>query len=160
MSVNVSARQLQHPDFTSHVEEALERSGFPADCLTLELTESVLLASGEHIGQRLAALKAHGIMLALDDFGTGYASLSYLQHFPVDIVKIDRSFTDRIDTATADMVLLKGIIDLGNALGLNLVAEGIQTEAQHQIVRDLGCQSAQGFYFGLPAPEPLRKLAG
>jgi diguanylate cyclase (GGDEF)-like protein/PAS domain S-box-containing protein len=158
MSVNVSARQLQHPDFTTHVEDALEASGFPPDCLTLELTESVLLASGEHIGQRLAALKAHGIMLALDDFGTGYASLSYLQHFPVDIVKIDRSFTDRIDTATADVVLLKGIIDLGNALGLNLVAEGIQTEAQHQIVRDLGCQGAQGFYFGRPASEPLRAL--
>jgi len=158
MSVNVSARQLQHPDFTSHVEHALDASGFPPNCLTLELTESVLLASGEHIGQRLAALKAHGIMLALDDFGTGYASLSYLQHFPVDIVKIDRSFTDRIDTASADVVLLKGIIDLGNALGLNLVAEGIQTEAQHQIVRDLGCQGAQGFYFGRPASEPLRAL--
>jgi EAL domain-containing protein (putative c-di-GMP-specific phosphodiesterase class I) len=149
---------LQHPDFTTHVENALDASGFPPDCLTLELTESVLLASGEHIGQRLAALKAHGIMLALDDFGTGYASLSYLQHFPVDIVKIDRSFTDRIDTASADIVLLKGIIDLGNALGLNLVAEGIQTEAQHQIVRDLGCQGAQGFYFGRPASEPLRAL--
>jgi diguanylate cyclase (GGDEF)-like protein/PAS domain S-box-containing protein len=158
MSVNVSARQLQHPDFTTHVEDALDASGFPPDCLTLELTESVLLASGEHIGQRLAALKAHGIMLALDDFGTGYASLSYLQHFPVDIVKIDRSFTDRIDTASADVVLLKGIIDLGNALGLNLVAEGIQTEAQHQIVRDLGCQGAQGFYFGRPASEALRAL--
>jgi diguanylate cyclase (GGDEF)-like protein/PAS domain S-box-containing protein len=158
MSVNVSARQLQHPDFTTHVEDALDASGFPPDCLTLELTESVLLASGEHIGQRLAALKARGIMLALDDFGTGYASLSYLQHFPVDIVKIDRSFTDRIDTASADVVLLKGIIDLGNALGLNLVAEGIQTEAQHQIVRDLGCQGAQGFYFGRPASEALRAL--
>ena len=158
MSVNVSARQLQHPDFTTHVEDALAASGFPPDCLTLELTESVLLASGEHIGQRLAALKAHGIMLALDDFGTGYASLSYLQHFPVDIVKIDRSFTDRIDTASADVVLLKGIIDLGNALGLNLVAEGIQTAAQHQIVRELGCQAAQGFYFGRPASEPVREL--
>jgi diguanylate cyclase (GGDEF)-like protein/PAS domain S-box-containing protein len=160
MSVNVSARQLQHPDFTAHVEDALDASGFPPECLTLELTESVLLASGEHIGQRLAALKAHGIKLALDDFGTGYASLSYLQHFPVDIVKIDRSFTDRIDTASADVVLLKGIIDLGNALGLNLVAEGIQTEAQHQIVRDLGCQGAQGFYFGRPSQEPARELKG
>jgi diguanylate cyclase (GGDEF)-like protein/PAS domain S-box-containing protein len=158
MSVNVSARQLQHPDFTTHVEAALEASGFPADCLTLELTESVLLAAGDHIGQRLAALKAHGIMLALDDFGTGYASLSYLQHFPVDIVKIDRSFTDRIHTASADVVLLKGIIDLGNALGLDLVAEGIQNETQHQIVRQLGCQTGQGFYFGRPAAEPLRAL--
>ena len=83
----------------------------------LELTESVLLASGETSTQRLAALKESGIKLALDDFGTGYASLSYLQRFPVDIVKIDRSFTDSIDTGTADLVLLKGIVDLGNALG-------------------------------------------
>jgi diguanylate cyclase (GGDEF)-like protein/PAS domain S-box-containing protein len=158
MAVNVSARQLQHPDFVSHVEQALADSGFPPRCLTLELTESVLLASGEHTEQRLAALKASGISLALDDFGTGYASLSYLQRFPVDIVKIDRSFTDAIDTGAADLVLLKGIVDLGNALGLNLVAEGIQTPAQHQIVRGLGCHSAQGFYFGYPAANALRRL--
>ncbi len=159
MAVNVSARQLQHPDFVSHVEEALSDAGFPPHCLTLELTESVLLASGQHTEQRLAALKASGISLALDDFGTGYASLSYLQRFPVDIVKIDRSFTGTIDSGTADLVLLKGIVDLGNALGLNLVAEGIETTAQHEIVRGLGCHSAQGFYFGHPAAEALRQLA-
>jgi len=160
MSVNVSARQLEHPDFIGHVQAALAESTFPPHCLTLELTESVLLSSGEHTEQRLAALKASGITLALDDFGTGYASLSYLQRFPVDIVKIDRSFTDRIDSAGADLVLLKGIIDLGNALGLNLVAEGIQTQAQHEIVRGLGCHSAQGFYFGYPTADALRELAG
>jgi EAL domain-containing protein (putative c-di-GMP-specific phosphodiesterase class I) len=159
MAVNVSARQLQHPDFVHHVEQALNDSGFPAHCLTLELTESVLLASGEHTEQRLAALKASGISLALDDFGTGYASLSYLQRFPVDIVKIDRSFTDAIDSGAADLVLLKGIVDLGNALGLNLVAEGIQTPTQHEIVRRLGCQGAQGFYFGYPNAHALRELA-
>ena len=96
MAVNVSARQLQHPDFVAHVRRALEASGFPRRALTLELTESVL-ASGEHVEQEPTALKDMGIMLALDDFGTGYASLSYLQRFPVDIVKIDRSFTGRID---------------------------------------------------------------
>ena len=116
-------------------------------------------AHREHTEQRLAALKASGITLALDDFGTGYASLSYLRRLPVDIVKIDRSFTDGIDSATADLVLLKGIIDLGNALGLNLVAEGIQAQAQHEIVRGLGCHSAQGFYFGYAAAEALRELA-
>ncbi len=158
MAVNVSARQLQHPDFVTHVERALADSGFPPRCLTLELTESVLLASGEHTEQRLAALKESGISLALDDFGTGYASLSYLQRFPVDIVKIDRSFTDAIDTGAGDLVLLKGIVDLGNALGLNLVAEGIQTPEQHRIVRGLGCHSAQGFYFGYPAADALRTL--
>jgi diguanylate cyclase (GGDEF)-like protein/PAS domain S-box-containing protein len=159
MCVNVSARQLQHPDFINHVEAAFTEAGFPSRCLTLELTESVLLASGEHTGERLEALKSRGITLALDDFGTGYASLSYLQRFPVDIVKIDRSFTDGIDTTSADLVLLRGIVDLGNALGLNLVAEGIQTQAQHEIVRSLGCQSAQGFYFGFPAAPPVRELA-
>ncbi|MDX6567169.1 MAG: hypothetical protein QOE10_2831 [Gaiellales bacterium] len=160
MSVNVSARQLQHPDFASHVEEALANTGFLPHCLILELTETVLLASGEHTLQHLAALKARGITLALDDFGVGYASLSYLQHFPVDIVKIDRSFTATIESATADLVLLRGIVDLGKALGLQLVAEGIQTQGQHEIVRGLGCDSAQGFYFGYPAAEALRELAG
>jgi diguanylate cyclase (GGDEF)-like protein/PAS domain S-box-containing protein len=159
MAVNVSARQLQHPDFASHVEAALAKSGFPARCLTLELTESVLLANGEHTGQRLEALKSRGIALALDDFGTGYASLSYLQRFPVDMVKIDRSFVKRIESATADLMLLKGIVDLGEALGLSLVAEGIETAEQFQIVRDLGCLSGQGFYFGHPAAHPVRKLA-
>jgi EAL domain-containing protein (putative c-di-GMP-specific phosphodiesterase class I) len=151
MAVNVSARQLQHPEFVGHVRHALERSAFPAPRLTLELTESVL-ASGEHVERELVALKAMGIMLALDDFGTGYASLSYLQRFPVDIVKIDRSFTAAIGAPDNDLVLLKGIIDLGNALGLNLVAEGIETSEQHRIVRGLGCQGAQGFYFGRPSP--------
>jgi diguanylate cyclase (GGDEF)-like protein/PAS domain S-box-containing protein len=159
MAVNVSARQLQHPEFLGHVDGALAGSGFPPHCLTLELTESVLLAAGEHTGRWLDALKARGITLALDDFGTGYASLSYLQQFPVDIVKIDRSFTDSIDTDDADLVLLRGIVDLGNALGLKLVAEGIQTQSQHEIVRSLGCHGAQGFYFGYPASEALRTPA-
>ena len=158
MSVNVSAVQLEHPDFVAHVAEALAESGFAPHCLILELTESVLLASGEHTQQRLAALKTSGITLALDDFGTGYASLSYLQRFPVDIVKIDRSFTATIESTTADLVLLRGIVDLGNALGLRLVAEGIQTRGQHEIVRGLGCHSAQGFYFGHPEPDALRTL--
>ena len=160
MSVNVSAVQLQHPEFVAHVAAALAGSGFPPHCLILELTESVLLASGAHTQQRLAALKAGGITLALDDFGTGYASLSYLQQFPVDIMKIDRSFTATIESTTADLVLLRGIVDLGNALGLRLVAEGIQTPGQHEIVRELGCHSAQGFYFGYPEPVARRKLVG
>jgi EAL domain-containing protein (putative c-di-GMP-specific phosphodiesterase class I) len=158
MSINVSARQLQHPDFTGHVDGALDESGFPARCLTLELTESVLLATGDHTAERLAALKSRGITLALDDFGTGYASLSYLQRFPVDIVKIDRSFVNKIASANADLMLLKGIVDLGEALGLSLIAEGIETQAQLDIVRDLGCQAAQGFYLGRPAAQPLREL--
>jgi diguanylate cyclase (GGDEF)-like protein/PAS domain S-box-containing protein len=152
MSVNVSARQLHHPDFFRHVSRALDSSALMPNLLTLELTESTLLASDERVARTLQKIKELGVVLALDDFGTGYASLSYLQRFPVDIVKIDRSFTAAIGAASDDLVLLKGIIDLGNALGLNLVAEGIETSEQHRVVHGLGCKGAQGFYFGRPKP--------
>jgi diguanylate cyclase (GGDEF)-like protein/PAS domain S-box-containing protein len=158
MSVNVSARQFQHPDFVSHLERALRKSGFPPRCLMLELTESVLLTAGSLLEQRLSTLKETGVTLALDDFGTGYASLSYLQRFPVDVVKIDRSFIAEIDDASTDLVLLKGIIDLSKGLGLNLVAEGVETKEQHHIVRRLGCHGAQGFYFGYPTQVAQRDL--
>jgi diguanylate cyclase (GGDEF)-like protein/PAS domain S-box-containing protein len=152
IAVNVSARQLQHPEFVDHVDNALERADLPAHLLTLELTESVLVASGERAEQQLAALKDRGVKLALDDFGTGYASLAYLQRLPVDIVKIDRSFTAKIDTGAEDLALLEGIVGLGKALGLQLVAEGIERDAQQGIVQGLGCHGAQGFHFGRPAP--------
>jgi len=152
MAVNVSARQLQHPEFVDHVDSALERAALPAHLLTLELTESVLVAAGERVEQQLDQLKARGVKLALDDFGTGYASLAYLRRLPVDIVKIDRSFTANIDSGTDDLALLEGIVGLGKALGLHLVAEGIERVAQQGIVHDLGCDGAQGFHFGRPAP--------
>jgi len=158
MSVNVSARQLHHPGFVEHVRSALEASGFPPSALTLELTESTLLESDERVSVSLRELKQAGVVIALDDFGTGYASLSYLQQFPIDVVKIDRSFTAKIDSPSSDLVLLKGIIDLGNALELNLVAEGIETPEQHRIIRRLGCQRAQGFYFGRPMATAQREL--
>jgi diguanylate cyclase (GGDEF)-like protein/PAS domain S-box-containing protein len=152
IAVNVSARQLQHPEFLEHVDNALRRADLPPHLLTLELTESVLVASGERAEQQLAMLKDRGVKLALDDFGTGYASLAYLQRLPVDIVKIDRSFTAKIDTGAADLALLEGIVGLGKALGLQLVAEGIERVAQQGIVQELGCHGAQGFHFGRPAP--------
>src|SRR5262249_24998683 len=130
IAVNVSARQLQHPDFVGHVDAALAWSELPPELLTLELTESVLVAAGERGGQKLGGLKARGVKLALDDFGTGYASLAYLQRLPVDIVKIDRSFTAKIDSGEDDLALLRGIVGLGKALGLQLVAEGIERVAQ------------------------------
>ena len=152
IAVNVSARQLQHPEFVDHVDNALQRADLPAHLLTLELTESVLVASGERAEQQLNVLKDRGVKFALDDFGTGYASLAYLQRLPVDIVKIDRSFTAKIDSGAADLALLEGIVGLGKALGLQLVAEGIERDAQQGIVQDLGCHGAQGFHFGRPAP--------
>jgi diguanylate cyclase (GGDEF)-like protein/PAS domain S-box-containing protein len=151
IAVNVSARQLQHPEFVGHVEDALSRADLPPELLTLELTENVLVASGERAEQQLLVLKESGVKLALDDFGTGYASLAYLQRLPVDVVKIDRSFTARIDSGADDLALLEGIVGLGKALGLQLVAEGIERDAQQGIVQGLGCHGAQGFFFGRPA---------
>ncbi|MDP9283943.1 MAG: GGDEF and EAL domain-containing protein [Actinomycetota bacterium] len=159
VGVNVSARQLQENDFVKRVADGLHASGFRPDLLTLELTESVLLAAGDQVERQLEQLKSMGVMLALDDFGTGYASLSYLQRFPVDIVKIDRSFTAAIGSPGTDLVLLKGIIDLGTALGLKLVAEGVQTVEQQELVQSLGCHYAQGFYFGYPERIPATKLS-
>ncbi len=150
VAVNVSARQLQCADFLTHVDEALNAASLPADRLTIELTESVLVAAGERVERRLGALKRRGVRLALDDFGTGYASLAYLQRLPVDVVKIDRSFTAKIDSGEDDLALLRGIVGLGKALGLQLVAEGIERVAQEEIVQALGCDGAQGFYFGRP----------
>ena len=158
MSVNVSARQLQHPDFFRHVSRALDSSALLPSLLTLELTESTLLAADERVSRTLQKIKELGVVLALDDFGTGYASLSYLRQFPIDVVKIDRSFTARAGSEDGDLILLKGIIDLGHALDLNLVAEGIETPEQHTIVRDLGCHQAQGFYFGRPSHTAQRDL--
>jgi diguanylate cyclase (GGDEF)-like protein/PAS domain S-box-containing protein len=158
MSVNVSARQLHHPDFFRHVSRALESSALLPRLLTLELTESTLLASDERVARTLQNIKDLGVVLALDDFGTGYASLSYLREFPIDVVKIDRSFTANASREHGDLILLKGIIDLGHALELNLVAEGIETTEQHTIVRQLGCQQAQGFYFGRPSHPAQRDL--
>ena len=158
MSVNVSARQLHHPEFLRHIEHALSSSALMPKLLTLELTESTLLSSDERVAETLQAIKDLGVVLALDDFGTGYASLSYLRQFPIDVVKIDRSFTANVDSQRGDLVLLKGIIDLGHALQLNLVAEGIETSEQHLIVRKLGCHQAQGFYFGRPSHPAQQQL--
>jgi diguanylate cyclase (GGDEF)-like protein/PAS domain S-box-containing protein len=159
VAVNVSARQLQDQEFSHRVAACLEEHDLPSNLLTLELTESVLLAAGDHVIRQLEALKSLGVMLALDDFGTGYASLAYLQRFPVDILKIDRTFTAQIAATSAEPVLLKGIIDLGSALGLTLIAEGIETLEQHETVQRLGCHGAQGFYFGYPERVPVTDLS-
>jgi EAL domain-containing protein (putative c-di-GMP-specific phosphodiesterase class I) len=155
IAVNVSARQLQHPDFVGHVDEALAASGLPPHQLVLEITESVLIDTGD-VEERLGELKERGVQIALDDFGTGYGSLAYLQRLPVDIVKIDRSFTARVDMDAEGEALLRAIVGLGNALGTRLVAEGIERASQGKVIRELGCESGQGFHYGRPAPRDDR----
>jgi diguanylate cyclase (GGDEF)-like protein len=145
MNVNLSAKQLQHGGIVHDVQAALTASGLPPDRLVLELTESVLLEDGDLAVERLNALKALGLRLALDDFGTGFSSLSYLSRLPVDVLKLDRSFLR--DGAPA---LTAGIVGLGAALQLEVVAEGIETNDQWYALQALGCDYGQGFLFARP----------
>lgn len=150
VSVNLSPRQIDKPGFVDDVRQILAQTGLTADALTLEITESVLMGDTETAIATLLALKQLGVKLAIDDFGTGYSSLSYLQRLPVDSLKIDRSFVATLNTGGADAALVRTIIALGGALGLDTVAEGIEEAAQLQALISLGVGFGQGFYFSRP----------
>ena len=149
ISVNVSPRQLLHDDFPEHVRQVLETTGLAADRLTLEMTESVLIDNGEDTLLALTTLHDLGVRLAIDDFGTGYSSLSYLHRFPVDVLKIDRSFVERLSTG-GDTALVNTILRLGQSLQLETVAEGIERPQEMLILRRQGCTTGQGFHFSPP----------
>ena len=150
VSVNLSAKQFNNPDIVATVDEALAQACLPADALTLEITESVLMEEVEATAQTLRALKKLGVGLSIDDFGTGYSSLSYLKRFPVDVLKIDRSFVDGLGTDTDDHAIVSAVVSLAHALGLSVVAEGVETARQLHELRRLGCDSAQGYLLGRP----------
>ena len=158
MSVNVSSRYLNQGDIAGDVRAALARYGLGADCLILEVTESLLLENSERLERTFGELKQIGVRLALDDFGTGYSSLAYLHRFPIDILKIDRSFVQRLDrehdaTEGVDAVALaRAILSLAEALGLDTVAEGIELDSQRTTLLALGCKTGQGYAFGRPMP--------
>ena len=152
MSINVSARQLPSGDLVSYVADTLAVSGLAPQTLCLELTESALIDPAKGTTARLHELKSLGVTLALDDFGTGWSSLVHLRDFPIDIVKIDRSFIAGLGLRDHDTELVKAVIGLGQALGLVVVAEGVETEPQHRLLCDLGCQRAQGYLYGSPQP--------
>jgi PAS domain S-box-containing protein len=151
INVNLSARQLERPGIVADVEHALEQTGLDARCLVLELTESTL-AGGEELLERLQHLSALGVRLAVDDFGTGYSSLAYLRRFPIDILKIDRSFISGVASRSTDATLASTIIELGRMLDLTTVAEGIEDEDQLELLRSLGCSMGQGFLIAKPLP--------
>jgi predicted signal transduction protein with EAL and GGDEF domain len=155
LSVNLSVRQLAHPKLTSHVAAALERSGTAPGSLTLEITESLLMADADANYRRLAELKDLGVLLAIDDFGTGYSSLSYLQRFPVDALKVDRSLIEPLVRRAAQVDVVRAVIDLAHSQGLHTVAEGVETVEQLELLRSLGCDAAQGFYFSRPVTGPV-----
>ncbi|CAM3345771.1 EAL domain-containing protein [Hydrogenibacillus schlegelii] len=151
--VNISLRQFEQPDFVDQVRAVLEETGLPPSHLVLELTETAIMQNVEENVARLRMLKGMGVKLAIDDFGTGYSSLSYLHRLPVDTVKIDRSFVSAVHAAGDDAVIATAIIHLAHALGLNVVAEGVETAAQVEFLSSNACYDMQGFYFGRPMPK-------
>jgi diguanylate cyclase (GGDEF)-like protein/PAS domain S-box-containing protein len=159
VAVNFSPRQLSHPRAVDSVIETLERTGLDATLLCVEITESALVDDAAATLGTLTALKELGVQLALDDFGTGYSSLTYVRRFPIDTLKIDRSFVDGIVGSTEDEAIVTAVLSMGRALGVHVVAEGVETEEQATRLRTLGCKLAQGYLFSRPvAPDAVRGL--
>ena len=150
MSVNLSARQFQYAELVEDVSKILVGTGIAPNSVVLEITESLLMLDTEATVATLKQLKALGVRLAIDDFGTGYSSLSYLRRFPVDIIKIDRSFVEGITTESEDATLTEAVVQIGRSLRLQTVAEGIETQAQSSRLLALGCDYGQGFLFARP----------
>ncbi|MCP5277386.1 MAG: EAL domain-containing protein [Thiobacillus sp.] len=152
ISINVSARQFHQPDFVQVVFDKMTAYGIDPTRLKLELTESVVLARVEEVIERMHSLKALGVGFSLDDFGTGYSSLSYLKRLPLDQVKIDQSFVRDITNDQNDMAIVRAILAMSQSLGLNVIAEGVETEEQRAFLLRYGCENYQGYLFGKPVP--------
>jgi diguanylate cyclase (GGDEF)-like protein/PAS domain S-box-containing protein len=152
MAVNLSARQFQHPNLVADVRRALDTSGFDPRRLSLEITESIVMQDTDRTLDHLSALRALGVLLAIDDFGTGYSSLSYLKRFPVDTLKIDRTFVESIDSDAYNSAIVRSVVTLATALGMRATAEGVETAAERAHLHALGCYGGQGYLFARPAP--------
>jgi diguanylate cyclase (GGDEF)-like protein len=150
MAVNISSHQFAQPDFVASVACALRKTGANPHLLKLELTESMLVGDVEDVIGKMRALKAHGVGFSLDDFGTGYSSLSHLKRLPLDQLKIDQSFVRDIMSDANDAVIARTIVALGHSLGLKVIAEGVETAAQHSFLSSVGCDAFQGYRFGRP----------
>jgi EAL domain-containing protein (putative c-di-GMP-specific phosphodiesterase class I) len=150
VNVNLSPSQLQEPGLVGEVAGALARSGLAPSQLVLEITETVLMQDTEVTIRRLRRLKDLGVRLAIDDFGTGYSSLGYLQRFPIDIIKVAKPFVDNLERGKDESALVRAILKLADAFGLQTVAEGIEREAQLERLQTMGCALGQGFHFARP----------
>ena len=155
LAVNLSGRQFLHYNLVKSIEDAIRTCGLPPSTLEFEITETVAMQNAEDTIGILRQLKTIGIELALDDFGTGYSSLAYLKRFPIDKLKIDKAFVRDIPDDANDLAIVSAIIAMAHALGLRVQAEGVETQAQADFLRDCGCELAQGYLFGraLPAIE-------
>jgi EAL domain-containing protein (putative c-di-GMP-specific phosphodiesterase class I) len=152
VAVNISARQLLNPDFVKNVLATLKRTGANPRNLKLELTESMFVDDLEDVVGKMTELKSHGLRFSLDDFGMGYSSLGYLRRLPLDQLKIDQEFVRDILADASSSAIAQSIISLSQAMGLSVIAEGVETEGQRDFLARLGCHSFQGFLFGEPAP--------
>ena len=152
VAVNTSAVEFRHADFLEGVAQILKETGLAPRYLELELTESVLMHDAESSVSVLESLKAMGVRLAVDDFGTGYSSLSYLRRFPIDTLKIDRSFVGDIATNADDSTIVSAVIAMGRTLGQRVIAEGVETQEQLTFLRTRQCDEGQGFHFSRPLP--------
>ena len=157
--MNVSPRQFRRDDFVEHDRTTCSHTGLDPGWLELEITENMVMHDGEHMVEMLRAIKRLGVQIAVDDFGTGYSSLSYLQRFPVDRLKIDRSFVRDIAADADDAAIVRTIIALGHNLGLKVLAEGVETEAQLAFLKSNDCDEMQGYHFSKPVSAwRMRKL--
>ena len=152
VAVNLSLRQFGDPAILDHVARALDESGLPAHRLELEITEGTAMLDLQHTLALLGRFKAMGCQLAIDDFGTGYSSLAYLKRFPLDVLKIDQSFVRQITTDAEDRAIARAVIQLAHALDMHVIAEGVEHEAQHQLLQEMGCDEIQGYLHGRPMP--------
>jgi len=152
ISVNISARQLRQPDFVETVLAAIERSGANPHQIRLEITESMLVESVDDVIAKMTALRSHGLRFSLDDFGTGYSSLTYLKKLPLDQLKIDWSFVRDIQADGNNGAIAHTIVALSSAMGLPVIAEGVETEEQRAYLEGMGCHSYQGYLLSRPLP--------
>lgn len=150
LAVNISPAQFKHRDLPSKVKATLERTGFPAERLELEITESILISDTDIALSMLQELKEFGVRISMDDFGTGYSSLSYLKQFSFDKIKIDRSFVSQLEDNPDDAAIIRAILSMGQSLGMVATAEGVETNEQLRYLLDEGCDEAQGFLLGKP----------
>jgi diguanylate cyclase (GGDEF)-like protein len=162
VSINLSARQLADPELIPHLEGSISASGIDPSTLWLELTESTLLDDAAYVDRTLGALERLGVCLVLDDFGVGFSSLGYLKRLPLSIVKLDRSFMEHVTDSPNDAAIVRAVSDMAETIGIGVVAEGVETEEQVRVARQLGCGYAQGFQFSEPVPASYaeRLLAG
>jgi EAL domain-containing protein (putative c-di-GMP-specific phosphodiesterase class I) len=150
MSINVSQVQLEDTNFLSNIDEALEKTGVNPELISIEITERIIMSPTENIMNILKELRSRGIKIYIDDFGTEYSSLNYLYKLPIDGIKVDKSFIDRVDCSEKELIILKNIINIARELNIDLVAEGVEKKEQLDRLLQINCPKIQGYFFGKP----------